>query len=142
MFGNRGLWVAALLSSLALAHPAQAQIGTGRTITLVVPIGAGGGVDATGRLFAEKLHERLKQPVVVENRPAAGGMVGTDSVAKAAPDGQTLLVMETGATLHKWLRKEVPFDVVARFCADCPGRDRAADADRSSRRSRPTTSRN
>jgi len=81
----------------------------------VVPIGAGGGVDATGRLFAEKLQERLKQPVVVENRPAGGGMVGADSVAKAAPDGHTLLLMETSAVLHKWLHTNVPFDVVTDF---------------------------
>jgi len=108
----------ALATALAagfLSVPAQAQIGTGRTITLVVPIGAGGGVDATGRLIAEKLAERLKQPVVVENRPAGGGMVGTDSVAKAAPDGHTLLVIESGAVLQKWLRKDVPFDVIADF---------------------------
>ena len=91
-----------------LAHPAQAQLNPSRQITLVVPIGAGGGVDATGRLIAEKLQERLKQPVVVENRPAGGGMVGTNSVAKAAPDGHTMLLMETSAVLHKWLHKNVP----------------------------------
>ena len=103
------------LADAALAQPAQAQLNPSRQITIVVPIGAGGGVDATGRLFAEKLQERLKQPVVVENRPAAGGMVGTDSVAKAAPDGHTLLLMETSSVLHKWLHKNVPFDVVADF---------------------------
>src|SRR3954464_15232483 len=84
-------------------QPAQAQLNPSRQITIVVPIGAGGGVDATGRLIAEKLQERLKQPVVVENRPAGGGMVGADSVAKATPDGHTLLLMETSSVLHKWL---------------------------------------
>ena len=98
-----------------LAPPAEAQLNPSRQITIVVPIGAGGGVDATGRLIAEKLQERLKQPVVVENRPAAGGMVGANSVAKAAPDGHTLLLMETSAVLHKWLHNNVPFDVVADF---------------------------
>jgi tripartite-type tricarboxylate transporter receptor subunit TctC len=98
-----------------IAQPAHAQLNTQRQITIVVPIGAGGGVDATGRLIAEKLHERLKQPVVVENRPAGGGMVGADSVAKAAPDGQTLLLMETSSVLHKWLHTNVPYDVVADF---------------------------
>jgi len=88
----REAFIAAAL--VVLAQPATAQLNPSRTITLVVPIGAGGGVDATGRLIAEKLQERLKQPVVVENRPAGGGMVGTDSVAKAAPDGHTLLVIE------------------------------------------------
>src|SRR5712671_1749877 len=98
-----------------LAQPVQAQLNPSRQITIVVPIGAGGGVDATGRLIAEKLQERLKQPVVVENRPAAGGMVGTDSVAKAAPDGHTILLMETSSVLHKWLHNNVPYDVVADF---------------------------
>jgi len=104
-----------LLALAALAQPAQAQIANTGQITIVVPIGAGGGVDATGRLIAEKLQERLKTPVVVENRPAAGGMVGADSVAKATPDGRTLLLMETSAVLHKWLHKNVPFDVVHDF---------------------------
>jgi tripartite-type tricarboxylate transporter receptor subunit TctC len=111
----RETFLAAALSALALTQPATAQLNPSRPITLVVPIGAGGGVDATGRLVAEKLQERLKQPVVVENRPAGGGMVGTDSVAKAAPDGHTLLVIESSAALHKWFRKDVPYDVVADF---------------------------
>jgi tripartite-type tricarboxylate transporter receptor subunit TctC len=105
--------IAAFAIGLAVQQ-AQAQL-SGRQITIVVPIGAGGGVDATGRLIAERLQERLKQPVIVENRPAGGGMVGTDSVAKAAPDGQTLLLMETSSVLHKWLHKSVPYDVVADF---------------------------
>jgi tripartite-type tricarboxylate transporter receptor subunit TctC len=111
---KRGLLLAAALA-IVTAVPAMAQLNPQRAITLVVPIGAGGGVDATGRLIAEKLQERLKQPVVVENRPAGGGMVGADSVAKAAPDGHTLLVIESSAVLHKWLRKDVPFDVIADF---------------------------
>jgi tripartite-type tricarboxylate transporter receptor subunit TctC len=115
MAASRRLPIVGLLAALALTLPAQAQLNPSRPITLVVPIGAGGGVDATGRLIAEKLQERLKQPVVVENRPAGGGMVGTDSVAKAAPDGHTLLVIESSAVLHKWFRKEVPYDVVKDF---------------------------
>ena len=100
---------------LWLAQPAHAQLNSSRQITIVVPIGAGGGVDATGRLIAEKLQQRLKQPVIVENRPAGGGMIGADSVAKAAPDGNTLLLMETSAVLHKWLHVNVPYDVVTDF---------------------------
>ena len=80
-----------------------------------MPIAAGGGVDTIGRMFAAQLGDRLKQPWVVENRPGAGGLVGLDSVAKAAPDGHTLVVMETSAVLQKWLHKNVPFDVVADF---------------------------
>jgi tripartite-type tricarboxylate transporter receptor subunit TctC len=107
--------IVGLLGWLSCAQPAHAQLNSQRQITLVVPIGAGGGVDATGRLVAEKLQERLKQPVIVENRPAGGGMVGTDSVAKAAPDGQTLLLMETSSVLHSYLHASVPYDVVTDF---------------------------
>src|SRR5687768_8822003 len=95
----------AVVLSLIVAMPAAAQLNPSRNITLVVPIAAGGGVDAIGRLVAEKLQERLKQNVVVENRTGAGGSVGTDSVAKAAPDGHTLLLMESSATISKWLNK-------------------------------------
>ena len=92
-------------------------------------------------VIAEKLQERLKQPVVVENRAGAGGMVGADYVAKAAPDGHTLLLMESSAVLHKWLHKSVPFDVIDGFRADRAGRDLAAAAVRAIRRFRRPTSR-
>ena len=107
--------IVGLLSSFALVQPAVAQLNPSGTITLVVPVAAGGGVDAIGRLVAEKLQERLKQSVVVENRTGAGGSVGTASVAKAAPDGHTILLMESSATISKWLNKGVPFDVTADF---------------------------
>jgi tripartite-type tricarboxylate transporter receptor subunit TctC len=98
----------------AVAAFAQAASDT-RPVTLVVPIAAGGGVDTIGRVFAAILADRLKQPWVVENRPGAGGAVGIDSVAKAVPDGHTMLVIETSAVLQKWLHRDVAFDVVADF---------------------------
>jgi tripartite-type tricarboxylate transporter receptor subunit TctC len=104
--------------ALAISWPAHAQVQSsdgGRPITLVVPIAAGGGMDTIGRTIAERLQERLKQRVVVENRTGAGGVVGVDSVAKAAPDGRTLLLLDISAVLHKWLHKSVPFDVVEDF---------------------------
>jgi tripartite-type tricarboxylate transporter receptor subunit TctC len=105
-----GLAVAATIGAAA-----QTPAGDTRPVTLVVPIAAGGGVDTIGRIFAAQLGERLKQPWVVENRPGAGGVVGLDSVAKAVPDGHTMVVIETSAVLQKWLHKNVPFDVVADF---------------------------
>jgi len=86
-----------------------------RPITIVVPIAAGGAVDTAARIIAEKLQEKLRQSVVVENRPGAGSLIGTNFVAKAAPDGYTLLLMEPGAVLAKWLNKTVPFDVTRDF---------------------------
>ena len=125
-----------------VAQPAHAQLNPSRQITIVVPIGAGGGVDATGRLIAEKLQERLKQPVVVENRPAGGGMVGADSVAKAAPDGHTLLLMETSAGAAQVAAHQRAVRRRHRFRADRARRDLAADPVRAARRSPPTTSAN
>lgn len=104
-------FVATVAAVAASAQPASDT----RPVTLVVPIAAGGGVDTIGRVFAAILSDRLKQPWVVENRPGAGGAIGIDSVAKAAPDGHTMLVIETSAVLQKWLHRNVPFDVVADF---------------------------
>jgi len=81
----------------------------------VVPIAAGGATDTAARVIAEKLQQKLQQAVVVENRPGAGSIIGTNFVAKAAPDGHTLLLMEPGAVLAKWLNKTVPFDVTSNF---------------------------
>jgi tripartite-type tricarboxylate transporter receptor subunit TctC len=104
-------FVAVIVAVAASAQPASDT----RPVTLVVPIAAGGGVDTIGRVYAAVLSDRLKQPWVVENRPGAGGAIGIDSVAKAAPDGHTMLVIETSAVLQKWLHRDVPFDVVADF---------------------------
>ncbi len=109
------LGAATAVSSIATRRDAQAQAYPSRTITLVAPIAAGGAVDTAARILAEKLQEPLQQSVVVENRTGAGGMIGTASVAKAAADGYTLLLMEPSAVLAKWLHKNVPFDVIGDF---------------------------
>ena len=74
------------------AAGANAQDYPVRTVKLVVPIGSGGGTDIVARHMAQKLTDRLRQPFVVENRPGAGSIVGTEYVARSAPDGYTLLV--------------------------------------------------
>lgn len=111
----RGALIAALLVWAACIQPAAGQdIFPHRTV-LVVPFGPGSGVDFVGRLVAEKLSVRLQEPVVVENHPGAGGMTGEDLVARADPDGGTLLLMEASVVLQKWLHKSVPFDVTTDF---------------------------
>jgi tripartite-type tricarboxylate transporter receptor subunit TctC len=80
-----------------------------------VPVAAGGGVDTAARILSEKLQEKLKQPVVVENRPGAGSMIGANFVAKANPDGHTLLLMEPAAVLAKWMNKAVSYDITNDF---------------------------
>lgn len=78
--------------------PAMAQDYPAKTITIVVPFSAGGGVDAMARLLAEQLRTSLKQSIVVDNRPGASGMLGASAVVKAAPDGYTLLLGSAGET--------------------------------------------
>jgi tripartite-type tricarboxylate transporter receptor subunit TctC len=106
--------VAALAAGASIAG-AQAETYPARPVTLVVPIAAGGAVDTAARIFAEKLQEKLQQSFVVENRTGAGAMIGTGYVAKATPDGYTLLLMESSVVLSKWLHKSVPFDITSDF---------------------------
>jgi tripartite-type tricarboxylate transporter receptor subunit TctC len=90
---------------------ALAQTYPNRTIKVVVPYDAGGPSDSVARTIADKLSSSLKQPFVIENRPGAGGNIGTDVVAKAAPDGHTLgLVVSTTLTVNPSLYKKLPFD--------------------------------
>src|SRR3954453_9078143 len=94
------LYLAAGVAALPLVpRIAGAQTDPTRPVTLVVPVAAGGGVDTMARMLAEKLQEKLKHTVVVENRPGAGSMVGANYVAKSNPDGHTLLLMEPAAVL-------------------------------------------
>src|SRR6202012_689897 len=88
-------FAATTIGVLVVEASAQTPPADTRPVTLVVPIAAGGGVDIIGRQFAAKLSDRLGQPWLVENRTGAGGAIGADTVAKATPDGHTVLLMET-----------------------------------------------
>ena len=86
-----------------------------RGLRLVVPFAAGGVGDLTARIVAGKLAERLGQPVVIENRPGAGGVVAAETVARAEPDGHTLFLMSNGTAVTAGLFKSLPFDTVKDF---------------------------
>lgn len=99
-----------LLLLLALASNGFAQAFPSRPVTLVVPFSTGTGIDILARAIGPKLAERWKQPVVVENKPGASGNIGTDFVAKAAPDGHTLMVTVNTYTITPSLFRNVPYD--------------------------------
>src|SRR5664279_2390251 len=112
MTRTRALLAAALLLA---SLPALAQTYPSRQITLVIPFAAGGSNDLVGRAIGKKLSETWGQPVVVENRAGAGGMIGTAAVAVAAPDGYTLLLVSTTFTINPAVKKTMPFDTVRDF---------------------------
>ena len=107
----------ALAALLCLAGaPLYAQTYPVKPVKLVVPFAAGGGNDVFARVLGQKLSEQWKQSVVVENRPGAGGNIGADFVAKAAPDGYTLLLGHTGTlAINPGLYSKMPYDAVKDF---------------------------
>ena len=108
------IFIGIAIFSLALAAPAQDY--PLRPVKIVVPFPAGGPLDLTTRLLADKLASSLKQPFVVENRPGAAGNIGTASVAKASGDGYTLLlVLDTALTVNPWIYAKLPYDPVQDF---------------------------
>lgn len=115
------LIISAALAALCMATGqqtwAQADGFPNRTIKIVVPFTAGGVVDSIARLLAEKMSARYGQSVVVENRVGAGGSIGTDMVAKSAPDGYTLLLVSPGHAVAPSLVKGVTWDPVRDFRA-------------------------
>jgi tripartite-type tricarboxylate transporter receptor subunit TctC len=90
---------------------AQAQTYPSKPVRLVLPYAPGGIIDYVGRTLAQKLTENLGQPVVAENRPGGGGVLGTDSVARSAPDGYTLVLMDPAIVINPTLQPDVPYDV-------------------------------
>jgi tripartite-type tricarboxylate transporter receptor subunit TctC len=105
--------ILALALAAAAAH-AQPHFPS-RTITIVVPFTPGTGADLIARLLAPKLAERLKVPVVVENKPGASGIIGTETVANAAPDGYTLLFAATSHATVPAFNKNLPYDPLKSF---------------------------
>jgi tripartite-type tricarboxylate transporter receptor subunit TctC len=102
-------------ASLIASLPALGQSYPSRPVRMVVPYSAGGATDIVMRIVALKLPEFLGQQVVVDNRPGAGGLIGTDTAAKAAPDGYTLLATSTPHVILPHLHKKIPFDALKDF---------------------------
>jgi tripartite-type tricarboxylate transporter receptor subunit TctC len=110
------VFIAVLLSSVA--HLAAAQTAApypAKTIRLIVPFTPGGGNDISARFIAQRLTEAFGHSVIVENRPGAGSTVGSDLVAKAAPDGYTLMVIHNAIAINQTLYPKLPYDAVRDF---------------------------
>jgi len=109
----------AALASLPVASLVHAQSGAAypnRPLKLVVPFPPGGGADLTARTLAQKMGDAMGQSIVVDNRPGANGLIGTDLVAKAAPDGYTILLVDRGALgINPSLYAKLPYDPLKDF---------------------------
>ncbi len=107
--------LAALMLPIFLVWPAASETYPSRTVRLIVPFGAGGPADVYARVLAQHLSEETKQSFIVEDRPGAGSVIGTDTVAKAAPDGYTLLVMSNTHTTNESLLPNKPYQLMRDF---------------------------
>jgi tripartite-type tricarboxylate transporter receptor subunit TctC len=104
-----GLWLCAL-AALFAASVARAETYPNHPIRLIVPFAAGGLNDVVARLVAPHLEKSLGQPIIIDNRPAASGIVGTDATAKAPPDGYTLLMVASSFTVVPATTPKLPYD--------------------------------
>jgi tripartite-type tricarboxylate transporter receptor subunit TctC len=103
-------WLLAVV--LALSAQAQAQTFPSRAVTLVVPNPPGGAIDILGRVFAQKLQEMWKVPVVVDNKAGGGTLIGMDYTAKSAPDGHTICMVVTPLVIFPAIREKMPYDTL------------------------------
>jgi tripartite-type tricarboxylate transporter receptor subunit TctC len=119
---RRHFLLATIASSLALlcAASAFAQSYPAKTVKIIVPFAAGGPADNYARFMAQRLQDSLGQSFVVENRPGAGAIIGTDAVAKSAPDGYTLLLMSNAQTVNETLITNKPYQLLRDFVPIAP----------------------
>jgi tripartite-type tricarboxylate transporter receptor subunit TctC len=112
---QRRAFLGAGVAGALLPASARAQAYPTRPVRIVVPFGAGGVADLTARIVAQMMAEGLGQSVVIDNRPGAGGVVAGEVVARAEPDGHTLLLMSNGTAVSAGLFKSLPFDAQRDF---------------------------
>lgn len=112
---SRSTVAAAFVGLVAASGSTAAQEWPARPVRFVVPFAAGGSADVFGRVIATRLQETLGQSFVIENRPGAGSIIGTDVVAKSAPDGYTLLIMSNTHTVNESLITNKPFQLMRDF---------------------------
>lgn len=111
---------AALLFAATSLLPAAAQDYPTKAVRIIVPFAPGGSADVFGRAIAQKLQESLGQNFVIDNRPGGGSVIGTDAVAKSAPDGYTLLLMSNTHTVNESLIPNKPFQLMRDFVPIAP----------------------
>jgi tripartite-type tricarboxylate transporter receptor subunit TctC len=112
---RRTLPFAACLLAAAFTAPAPAQDYPTQSIKIVISFGPGGGSDIVGRIIGQRIQEKLGQPVVVENRPGAGGMLGNEAIANSPKDGYTLGIMTAGQIISPVMTKAPRYDALKAF---------------------------
>jgi tripartite-type tricarboxylate transporter receptor subunit TctC len=115
MFDRRSFIAGAAVSALSAGCPALAQSWPSRPIMAIVPFPPAGNVDITARLVADPVSKALGQTMVVDNRPGAGGNIGNEVVAHAAPDGYTILFTQGGIAVNQFLYKNLKYDEARDF---------------------------
>ena len=103
------------VAALSVSGALQAQTFPSKPITIVVPASPGGAIDLAARLIGQKLTESTGQPVVIDNKAGATGMIGTEFVAKAVPDGHTLALVASSHAINPSMKKVLPFDTLKSF---------------------------
>ena len=116
----RHLLIAVGVMQVLAASPALAQTWPSKPVRIIVPFAAGGPADVYARFLSQRLQDALGQNFVVDNRPGAGSVIGTDAVAKSAPDGYTLLLMSNTHTVNETLIPNKPFQLMRDFVAVAP----------------------
>jgi tripartite-type tricarboxylate transporter receptor subunit TctC len=116
----RHLLIAVGVMQVLAASPALAQTWPTKPVKIIVPFAAGGPADVYARFLSQRLQDALGQNFVIDNRPGAGSVIGTDAVAKSAPDGYTLLLMSNTHTVNETLIPSKPFQLMRDFVAVAP----------------------